>query len=279
MPLSPTPPIRSGYGDPRTPHGVSLAGRDQESGLRFGLHEVGWLPNGLRWYFPRVLSPFWRLYHNPRPGWRVVHRGRVWPLDPTVVLLIPDGQVFDCEGEAGVPHLWIHFSLTSPLARTVTEPVCLPVTSVLSVMAGGLIGRIEARQAPGPLAHAAAALLHAAFADFDPMALATHPPKLAAVLESIQSGLSGDLSNPVLARRAGLSDGAFLRWFQAAMGSTPASYVQRTRMTAAARALLTSPCSIDAIAASVGFKNRHHFSRVFARYFHCGPAAYRKGRA
>jgi len=98
------------------------------------------------------------------------------------------------------------------------------------------------------------------------------------VLQFIENGLSGDLSNPALARRAGLSEGAFLRWFQAALGSTPAAYVQRTRMTAAARALLTTTCSIDDVATSVGFRNRHHFSRVFSQHFHCGPAAYRKGR-
>ena len=48
------------------------------------------------------------------------------------------------------------------------------------------------------------------------------------------------------------------------------------RMKTAAHALLTTSRSIEDIASSVGFKNRHHFTRLFRQHFHLGPAAYRK---
>lgn len=119
---------RSGYTDPRTPHGVSLAGPSRAAGGFFFLHETGWLREGLRWHFPEVLSPFWRLYHNLQPGWRVLHEGRSWPLAPDAVTLIPDGTVFDCLGEPGVPHLWLHFDLASPLPTVASRPIRLPLT-------------------------------------------------------------------------------------------------------------------------------------------------------
>lgn len=273
-----TPAIRSGYGDPRTPHGVALTEAWRSAGGPFLLHEVGWLPRGLRWRFPGVLSPFWRLYHNPLPGWQIVHRGRAWPLSPGQLLLIPDGTVFDCEGEAGIPHLWIHFGLASPLRTPPIEPLAISLTPALGALVAQLIERLETGPAPVVLGHTAAALLHEAFANFDPATLATHPEKLAGLLAHIDEHLVSDLSNAALARRAGLSEGAFIRWFHAATGITPAAHVQRTRMKSAAHLLLTTSRSIDDLAATVGFKNRHHFTRVFTQHFQCGPAAYRKAR-
>lgn len=270
--------IRSGYGDPRTPHGVGLAEAARPVGAAFLLHEVGWLPAGLMWRFPRVLSPFWRLYHNPRPGWRIVHRGRAWPLQPGEILLIPEGTVFDCDGEAGVPHLWIHFGPGSPLRTPPIEPVAVRLTPALAALTQQLIGRLEAGDAPVVLGHTASALLHETMATLDPSSLATHPEKLAGLLAHIDREPAADLSNAALARRSGLSESAFIRWFHTATGLTPAAHVQRRRIKTAAHALLTTPHSIDAIAAATGFKNRHHFSRVFSRHFHCGPAAYRKNR-
>lgn len=274
--MSPAPAIRSGYGDPRTPHGVGLGDLERPSGGHFQIHEVGWLPLGLEWRFPNVLSPFWRLYHNPRAGWRIVHRGRSWPLKPDEVLLVPEGTVFDCEGEAGIPHLWIHFGLGSPLRTTPIEPVAVGLTPALAALVQQLIGRLSAGEPPIVLSHTANALLHETFANLDPARLATHPEKLGTLLSHIDRDPAGELSNAALARRAGLSESAFIRWFHAATGVTPAVHVQRARMKTAAHALLTTTRSIDDIAAAVGFKNRHHFTRIFTRHFHCGPAAYRK---
>jgi AraC-like DNA-binding protein len=270
------PATRSGYSDPRTPHGVAMGDPTRPAGGYFVLHEVGWLPQGLTWHFPGVLSPFWRLYHNPRPGWSIRHRGRAWPLAPEQILLIPDGTMFDCEGEAGIPHLWIHFGLGSPLRQPPIEPVAQPLTPALDALAGRLIDRLDNGESPAVLAHTASALLHETFANLDPSTLAAHPEKLAAVLALIDRDLTADLSNAALARRAGLSEGAFIRWFHAGVGVTPAVHVQRTRMKTAAHALLTTPRSIDDVAASVGFRNRHHFTRVFTQHFHRGPAAYRR---
>ncbi len=268
-------PIRSGYGDPRTPHGVPLHDPER-GGTHFVLHEAGWLPRGLRWHFPQVLSPFWRLYQNPSPGWRIVHRGRDWPLSANEILLVPDGLVFDCQGEIGVPHLWIHFGLAAALRSPPIEPVVIALTPPLAVLVRQLIDRLDAGQPPPVIAHTASALVHETFAHFDPSTLATHPARLAALLAAIDRDPAAGHSNAALARSAGLSESAFIRWFRSATSVTPAVHVQRARMKAAAHALLTTSRSIDDIAASVGFKNRHHFTRVFARHFHCGPAAYRK---
>jgi AraC-like DNA-binding protein len=271
-----SPAQRSGYSDPRTPFGVSLAGPSRAAGGFFFLHETGWLPAGMRWHFPGVLSPFWRLYHNPRSGWQVIHDGRSWRLAPDELLLIPDGTVFDCVGEAGVPHLWLHFDLATPAPAVASRPIRLALTGAMPAAARHLIAGHRARASAGALYHSAAALLHLAFGALDAAVLAEYPEKLAALLLFIRQHPDADLTNAALARRAALSDGAFIRWFRSAVGVTPALYVQRARIRTAAHSLARTTRSIDEIAAATGFKNRHHFSRVFKQHFHCGPAAYRR---
>jgi len=48
------------------------------------------------------------------------------------------------------------------------------------------------------------------------------------------------------------------------------------RINAASLMLLHDAKSIDEIAEVNGFYDRAHFSKVFRRYRHCGPATYRK---
>ncbi len=267
---------RGGYADPRTPYGVSLAEVSKAAGGFLFLHETGWQPRGIRWYFPKVLSPFWRLYHNPEPGWQIRHAGRVWSLDPGHVLLIPDGTVFDCEGEAGVPHLWIHFSLAQAPAAGPPAPVALPLTPALRALTADLRRAHGAGLAARQLYHATSAVVHAAFGALRADVVATVPDRLAALLAWVPTRLAEPLTNDVLARRAGLSESAFIRWFRGHVGTSPAAWVQRQRMKHAAHALLMSPQSIEEVATATGFRNRHHFSRVFRQHFHVGPAEYRR---
>src|SRR5262245_10373683 len=57
-----------GYRSPHTSHGVHLTPLARLGLSAFLVHETGYLPRGLRWRFPRVRSPFWRLYYNHDPG-------------------------------------------------------------------------------------------------------------------------------------------------------------------------------------------------------------------
>ena len=73
-----------------------------------------------------------------------------------------------------------------------------------------------------------------------PSTLATVPEKTASLLAFIAKNPEATLSNAALAKYAGLSEGAFIRWFHAEVGTTPAVHVQQMRMKTAAHALLTT---------------------------------------
>lgn len=79
-----------------------------------------------------------------------------------------------------------------------------------------------------------------------------------------------------LAAMAGCSRAQFCRRFRVAVGCSPGQYVQRLRLETARELLLTTARPIADIAATCGFADRFHFSRVFARHAGTPPAALRR---
>ena len=86
----------------------------------------------------------------------------------------------------------------------------------------------------------------------------------------------GDLSVDALARRAGMSVRHFARSFRAEVGSTPARYVEATRIEAARRRLEETDESVDAVAIACGFGSPETLRRAFLRVLHVPPTEYRR---
>lgn len=66
-----------------------------------------------------------------------------------------------------------------------------------------------------------------------------------------------------LARAAGMSRSTLTRYFRNALQTTPAAFIQRARLAAAAALLGTREHTIKAVAAIAGFASRSHFTRAF----------------
>lgn len=79
-----------------------------------------------------------------------------------------------------------------------------------------------------------------------------------------------------LAERASCSPRTLLRRFKADTGLTPNDYLQRLRIAAAQTALRNPACSLEQIAAQVGYADRATFAKLFKHL--CGetPGAYRR---
>jgi transcriptional regulator GlxA family with amidase domain len=91
----------------------------------------------------------------------------------------------------------------------------------------------------------------------------------------IGDNLSGDLTVPRLAARAGMSDRTFLRRYKQATGATPAKAIERLRVEAAQRKLCDSREPIKRIAVRCGFGCEETMRRSFARIVHVAPQDYR----
>ena len=261
-----------------TPWGVDLTRTAKTGWSSFLIHESGYQPSLENWNHQGVDSPFWRFYHNPKPGCHLLFRGRKIPLEPKSCVLIPADTVFDCVGPVRACHLWIHFTVSRPGSAVTPEPMMIAMNDVLRALCTTLI---ESHCQPANpahehrLLHQSAALLHTAFAHLEDTRSTTVPEPLIEVLALIHRAPHSDLSNAKLATRAGLSVERFIRAFREHTSQTPAAYVIATRVKAAEEALALTDKPTDQIAVECGFPNRHYFSRMFARSVGCGPAEFR----
>jgi transcriptional regulator GlxA family with amidase domain len=85
-----------------------------------------------------------------------------------------------------------------------------------------------------------------------------------------------DLSVPALARRAAMSVRTFARAFSNEVGTTPAVFVQRSRVEAARRLLETTDRTVDDIARACGFGTVETMHRAFQRVVRTTPGQYRR---
>ena len=92
----------------------------------------------------------------------------------------------------------------------------------------------------------------------------------------ILDNLDRPLSVPLLARRVSMSERSFSRRFHAAVGTSPAKYVERCRVAAARGQLERTSQSLERIAASCGFRSGEILRRAFLRELGVSPTAYRE---
>jgi AraC-like DNA-binding protein len=265
------------HNNPLTTRGIRLPA--ENAGLSFQVHECGaFVHKSDDWDYRQVVSPFWRLYCDAQPGCAVIYRGQRVELGPTRAVIIPEQVPFDCASRKGIPHFWIHFSIDYALGSTADAPLILdldvPMQGVFSTLRHAMDVPAPRR---GALAHLCAGALHLCIAQISEHIIPRPAtPKLRTLLDFIDHVLDSGISNEILAARASLSPGAFLRWFRRETGVTPAAYVMGRRVREACRRLAFTDATIDDIASAVGFADRHHFSRVFKQRMGCGPAQFRK---
>jgi len=92
----------------------------------------------------------------------------------------------------------------------------------------------------------------------------------------IHDNLALPLALPDIAAQVSVSPRHLSRLLTRLTGQPPARYILRARMDRARGLLLRSELPIKEIAASVGFPDVHHFTRVFAEACGCPPGVLRK---
>lgn len=245
------------------------------------------------WNMQGVQSPFWRFYQNRDDGaFLTLATGEHYPLAANRVYFIPAGVRYSCNNDRTVRHFYIHFDVIGLPRLTMRSlfdaPVLLPADERFEATVTGFAE--EMRLSPaldlGGQCRAKALvyegiarslLLVSAESRDRSLRLAQEREPVVPALEHIENNLSSPLSIPVLAALCCLSPDHFARRFKICVGQTPGDYIQERRVTEAARLLLLTNRSIDAIASICGFANRNYLTRVFTRYMDLSPAAYRKG--
>ena len=96
--------------------------------------------------------------------------------------------------------------------------------------------------------------------------------------ELIESRLDGDVSIDELAGVCNMSRSTFLRAFRETTGKTPHQWQMQQRIGKARALLLSSVLSLSEIAATCGFADQSHFTRVFSAEFGVTPGLWRRSK-
>lgn len=107
------------------------------------------------------------------------------------------------------------------------------------------------------------------------LALQTGGERFADLHAWIMANLACDLSLPILAARAGMSERSLSRHYRAVTGMTPAKGVEELRVEAARRALSETRLPVKRIARACGFGSEETMRRSFLRHVHASPQEYR----
>jgi transcriptional regulator GlxA family with amidase domain len=107
------------------------------------------------------------------------------------------------------------------------------------------------------------------------LSLQTVEDKFGALHEWIARHLADDISLPVLARQAGMSERSFSRRYAEATGLTPIHAVERLRVEAARRLLSESRQPVKRISQRCGFGSEETMRRSFLRLLATTPQDYR----
>ncbi|MDK3157927.1 helix-turn-helix domain-containing protein [Kamptonema cortianum] len=269
--------------NPVTRMGVSLMHPGKLLIPRVTLLDCGYaVPFVREWNFSSVISHFWRVYYNEEPGWKISCAGKRWALTPESLLMIPEALVFDTAGCGPMNHFWLHFSVDLPSSARFKNPVRIE----LRPMHRELLREIRMTvNAPGArqgqrlhaLIHLCGALMKSAFATLPPVKPdKTMPASLARVLHLVETHPGADLSNPILARHAGVNGDTLVKLFKEHLQTTPALHVSSSRVKTACRLLAFTDRSLEQIAEECGFPNRNYFTRVFTRQMSLPPARFRR---
>lgn len=96
------------------------------------------------------------------------------------------------------------------------------------------------------------------------------------VVDYIDKHLEEDLSLDSISQEVNYSKYHLSRMFVNIVGFTVHNYIQRRRLTEAARLLIFSNKSIMEIALSAGYETQQSFTIGFKALFKCSPQAFRK---
>ena len=107
------------------------------------------------------------------------------------------------------------------------------------------------------------------------MAQSSTMPAIQKVQKWCHENPGADLRVAALARRAAMSERSFIRTFREDTGTTPAEFVQQTRLQAARRLLEETEMAPKTIAQRCGFGSPAVMRRVFLREIGVSPAEYR----
>ncbi len=239
--------------------------------------------------FERHLHGVWSLGLVLEGETRFSLHGRDWQAGVGDLVLIPPGEVHDCNPYGETPlGYWMFYIETPPVLPAGPWHTLAAVWSAAPAFADWIAlahAWRDSAEAPSPAEPSGlrqhwwtawAALLAAWPRDLSARGPGGDEPWLQQVADRLASELSRPLSLAELSAEVGISASHLNRRFAASYGLPPHRYQLQCRLDVAKR-LLRSGLLISAVAHELGFSDQSHFTRWFRRCVGATPARYQQG--
>lgn len=230
-----------------------------------------------------VVSPgYSRLYYILRGDAYVAYDGRQLPLEPLHCYLFPTGRSLRYGCHTEMEQIYFHINLLNEsgydLLRGCTFPMCdtfppeLP-ERLACLAAGKDIADVLLTECEVLRCLAALFRKYGFFPD-----ISTLSPCVEAAVEFIGQSPSIQLTLPLLAERAFVSESQLAKKFRAEIGKPIGRYIDDMVFFRAEQLLSQSALSIAEIGARLGFCDQFYFSRRFKEKYGVTPQHYRKSK-
>ncbi len=229
------------------------------------------------WDIGHITVPCWRIYWTAAPGSWIDQRGQRWELGPEHLVIIAPYTRLQSGLRTPTRHFWIHFSVSSPYDRVTDwigkQPLSPVVQQETDVLAQDLATHHASRAASYGMRLSSLMARGMQAVPETILAGGGIAPRVASVLQRMQT--NPNLSVAELAASVHLTPRSLSRLFVQALDRSPREVRAMLRLQRAELRLIYSQDSIEQVAESCGFHDRHHFSRQFSRIHGMGPATYR----
>ena len=229
------------------------------------------------WDIGHITVPCWRIYWTAAPGAWIDQRGLRWELGPDRLIVIAPYTRLQSGLTLPTRHFWIHFSVSSPYDFVTDWIGMQPLPPVIQHETDVVARDLETHTTAGagPYGMRLSSLMARGMQAVPEEILAGGrlTPRVASVLRRMQT--NPQLSIAELAASVHLTPRSLGRLFVQALDRSPRQVRAMLRLQRAELRLIYSQDSIEQVAESCGFHDRHHFSRQFSQIHGMGPATYR----
>ncbi|WP_299666682.1 AraC family transcriptional regulator [uncultured Polaribacter sp.] len=260
------------------------------------------------WDCHDLAFPFWRIYWNKNDGGVLQLNQTIHEMTPDKVYIIPPFTSFstyfkknkkhhkgfqvtgrhltteddDTElAKTSLLHVFIHFNLGVPFDNVYPGIFMVEVSDSLKEKFDYLTERLKQENTYFYVTYTLRlqALIKEILSNIGPELFKTLnvDQRILKVVRYIENNIDQNLSNSSLADIANMATNSFSRLFKQKMNITLHNFIMKRKISRSCKLLMHTNKTIKEVSYSLGFSDRHHFSRVFKLVTGITPSVYKSG--
>ena len=261
------------------------------------------------WDAHDLAFPFWRIYWNKNEGGVLKLNQTIYEMKPDKIYVIPPFTSFSTYfkknhlfksgvhvtgrhltlqdndmalSDKSLLHLFIHFNLGVPFDNVYPGIFNIDMTESLLEKFTYLTKSLKKENTYFYVTYTLKlqALIKQVLSNIGPELFKTLSLdyRILKVIRYIENNITDNLTNSNLAAEANMATNSFSRLFKQKMNITLHNFIVKRKISQACKLLLHTNKSIEEVSYSLGFSDRHHFSRVFKKVTGITPSLYKSGK-